>query len=69
MPGVVRNGAKIGFPGAKVGISGGFCPVLGAEGCFLFGFSEFVATFAIAQRNNTYFSIFSAVCIFTRKNR
>ena len=67
MPGAVRNGAKIGFPGAKVGISGGFCLVLGAEGCFLFGFPEIVATFAIATENQISLSIFSAVCIFTRK--
>ena len=64
MPGVVRNGAKIGFPGAKVGISGGFCLVLGAEGCFLFGFPEIVATFAIAIPNIYHYLSFLP-CVFS----
>ena len=68
MPGAVRNGAKIGFPGVKVGISGGFCPVLGTEGCFCLVFRNLLLPLPLLI-THTYISIFSAVCIFTRKNR
>ncbi len=52
MPGAVRNGAKIG-------ILGGF----GDGGAFLFGFSEIVATFAIA--NQTYIILSFLPCVFS----
>ena len=60
----MRNGAKIGFPGVMVGIPGGFCLVLGAEGCFLFGFPEFVATFAFAKPNIYHYLSFLP-CVFS----
>ena len=64
MPGAVRNGAKIGFPGVMVGISGGFLSGFGDGGAFLFGFSEFVATFALAIPNIYHYLSFLP-CVFS----
>ena len=69
MPGAVRNGVKIGFPGGEGRDSGGFWAVLcgfGDGGAFLFGFPEIVATFALAKPNIYHYLSFLP-CVFSRE--